>query len=411
MDCVLFFFLFVSAHMSDSGDPTRLELIEGYRRDYILYRIARMRHRICNCCQLQQPSTHNHSDVKADVPQADPPLLHPPVSAIKMAFRPSVNHSSLWADSPLCKERLSVATQPLYINWTNPICSGIGWLGFLPRQDLQLHLDDPDELSLFWWSNISDLIRPTLQHVDATIGTPDVKAAAATPLFGTCMYLPNVVTLSHTDVTSDEQFQMTEETCLSRRISVLNCPVDADWTSTEDRQRANVSALFQNIASACVINRHSRVILPMGRLIRCGFSPTIIGAAVLKHIVPLLQTQDVSILEILFCKMRDAPGKSMGSSHIPKGVATGPSTAVTSTPASTGSSTNTEPVNTSAHTSTDAKSQSSTPASTTSAAATSGTTAASDVASHASVMNRSSISIEKAWAHQIQIIIRSGAQL
>lgn len=190
-------------------------------------------------------------------------------------------------DSKFCNHQTDDRTA--WINLTNIILPGCGWTGSTPLSSH--HIDDVDELQLFWNTDLSLYLHP--HH-------PTIQKDVLYPLrHGQILMCPNVCVfpnkINHHVKSQQHPTSITTKTTKTiKQFHVLNIALDpTEWT------KLSTIRMFQKIVDLCQMTQLRHIVLPIGRLLRMGISIQEISTSICIVFLPWLREQTYQKIEVL----------------------------------------------------------------------------------------------------------------
>lgn len=242
------------------------------------------------CCNKQkwpEEARVYHIDVsklKSDSSKTDPSMTKKDMKLLKknnqhihISETESITESVCW--NACYKTTSSKMCDTVYVNFTNLFLPGYGFIGHVPPK--QYHIDDADELALFWSTDISLYLQP--QH-------PTIKTNKLYPLkCGDMLFCPNVCI-----------YKTTASECRSRSIGVLSVAIDTVNTVLDrDSVKKMIKDLFMNILTYSKAQNMRKIIIPLGRLLRLKFDPFAIAHGFCQIFLPAMKNNDIGTIELL----------------------------------------------------------------------------------------------------------------
>jgi hypothetical protein len=187
----------------------------------------------------------------------------------------------LWQELPFASVSSSVPNNgngvktTLYVNWTNRFQPGMGFVGCVPEKVCDMI--DEDELALFHQTNLFMYLQP--EH-------PTLLENQFLPLDPLQMlYCKSVLVYQGT--------QSTTAQCKTKQMDVVSVALvkqkfmDEKSIIGEAEQKRILGLVFHNLTQICAAIGAKQIIIPMGRLMRMGFDPFIVGHAFARAFLPM----------------------------------------------------------------------------------------------------------------------------
>jgi hypothetical protein len=197
------------------------------------------------------------------------------------------------AQSPSCSTfRMDDVDKPetIYVNFTNMLLPGYGFVGHVPPA--KLLIDDPDELALFWSTDLSLYLHPShpiLKSGNQTISVP-LK-------MNQTLYCPNV-----------SIFDFETGVCATRDIGVANividpiqimCARDTQKSSWKEYQKQLLTQLLNSILQLVERTGIRIIILPLGRFMRLNFDIELVSTMVCDIFLDAMKQNKIQMVELL----------------------------------------------------------------------------------------------------------------